>query len=75
MPRLVRVDMRDPAERARAVEQGYIWSAPLGAIEAALEDVAAGRIPPPAFIPEEFADLAAEHGVTAAPPIDGRPIQ
>lgn len=60
----MRVDLTDPAERAKAVAGGYIWKAPRGAIIAALKDIAAGRIPSPAFIPNEFVGLAAENGVS-----------
>lgn len=62
---MVTIDMTDPEERRKAVEAGYIWSAPQGAIEAALEDIAAGRIAAPQYIPAEFKGLAAEYGVTA----------
>lgn len=60
------IDMSDPAERKTAVERGYIWSAPTGAIIAALRDIKAGAIPPPSFIPSEFEQLAREYGVEAA---------
>jgi hypothetical protein len=62
----LRIDLTDPAQRAQAVQQGYIWQSPQGAIVAALKDIAAGRIPPPDYIPTEFADLAAQYGVQAA---------
>lgn len=60
------LDLSDFATRATAVQRGYIWSAPTGAIVQALKDIAAGRIPTPGFIPAEFEQLAREHGVEAA---------
>lgn len=62
----MKVDLTDPAERAKAVAGGYIWSAPHGAIVAALKDIAAGRIPPPDYIPSEFSSLALYLGVKPA---------
>lgn len=63
---MVTLDMSDPAVRKAAVEGGYIWSAPTGAIVAALEDIKAGRVAAPSFIPREFEQLAREHGVEVA---------
>lgn len=60
------IDLADPAERARAVADGLIWSAPEGAIVAALKDIAAGRIPPPAVIPSQWMGLARQYGVEPA---------
>lgn len=60
------IDMSDLEERRIAVQRGYIWSAPRGAIIAALRDIKAGTIPAPSFIPREFEQLAREHGVEAA---------
>lgn len=58
-----RIDLTDPAERAKAVLYGYIWQAPQGAIEAALQDIADGTIPPPDHIPQEWVALAQSYGV------------
>lgn len=60
------IDLSDPQARADAVRDGYIWSAPRGAVIAALKDIASGRIPPPSHVPQEYAELAAEYGVTVA---------
>jgi hypothetical protein len=60
------IDMTDPKERAKAMASGLIWSAPLGAIKAALEDVAAGHIAPPTYIPAEYVPLAQQYGVEQA---------
>lgn len=60
------LDLSNFETRVAAVEGGYIWSAPRGAIVAALEDIAAGRIAAPSFIPREWEGLAREHGVEPA---------
>lgn len=60
------IDLTDINERRKAVADGYIWSAPQGAIIAALKDIAAGRIDPPAVIPDQFANLARQYGVEPA---------
>lgn len=60
------IDMGDPKERAKAMASGLIWSAPQGAIIKALEEVAAGTIPPPTYIPPDFTALAREYGVEQA---------
>lgn len=69
-----RINMRELANRAEAVRLGYIWSAPIAAVEAAMEDIKAGRIDPPDYIPDEYASIAASYGIKAAPPTDGRPV-
>lgn len=60
------LDLSNFETRVAAVEGGYIWSAPRGAIVKALEDIAAGRIAAPSYIPREFEGLAREHGVEPA---------
>ena len=60
------INMDDPKERAKAMASGLIWSAPHGAIIKALEDVQAGHIAPPTYIPDEFIPLARQYGVEQA---------
>lgn len=60
------IDLGKFENRVQAVESGLIWSAPMGAIKAALEDIKAGRIAPPATIPQEYQGMAREYGVTEA---------
>jgi hypothetical protein len=57
------IDLSDLGERAKAVQQGYIWSAPDGAIQHALRDIAAGRIAAPASIPAEWQGYAESVGI------------
>lgn len=58
-----KIDLTDPAERQKAVQMGYIWSAPEGAIRAAFKDMKAGLYPVPSFIPNEWVGVAQEMGV------------
>lgn len=62
---MVYIDLTDIEERRKAVASGLIWSAPDGAIEQALQDVAAGLIPPPGHVPSEWAARAEELGIPA----------
>lgn len=68
-----KIDLMDPEERRRAVEMGYIWSAPRAAVMHALRDIAEGLIPTPDYIPNEWIGEAAELGVTPAEPMSDGP--
>jgi hypothetical protein len=48
------VDLSNSATRATYIANGAIWSAPGRAIGAAIEDINAGRVPVPAYIPDEY---------------------
>jgi len=60
------IDLGNLENRAIAVANGSIWSAPAAAIEQAFKDIKAGRIAPPATIPDQWAGLAREMGVEPA---------
>ena len=63
------IDLTDPAELAKAVSYGYIWSAPNGAIEEACARIADGTIPMPQSVPEPWNARNAElAGGTLPPP-------
>lgn len=47
------IDLTDPAEMAKAIESGLIWSAPAGAQEAACRLIAEGKVPMPAYVSPE----------------------
>lgn len=61
----MKIDLTDIEERRKAVEMGYIWSAPDEAIRHALRDMAAGLIATPSYIPNEWVGVANGLGVTA----------
>ena len=46
------IDLKDPEQRAKAIEHGYVWDGPVQAQEAAIEDIASGRVPAPAWMPD-----------------------
>jgi len=50
------MDLAIPAVRANAIRSGLVWSGPSGAVDAALEDLWAGRVPwpDPATINEDW---------------------
>lgn len=64
-------DLNNPEQRARAIAAGIIWSAPLGAQRAACEDIAAGRVPMPDYLPPKAKVMLAELGVEVP---DGAPF-
>jgi hypothetical protein len=54
-------DLNDPEVRAEAIASGVIWSLQPGAIEAAIEDINSGRVPPPDYVPDQYkADITVE---------------
>ena len=54
------IDLADPEEMAKAVQYGYIWSAPYRAIEEACARIADGTIPMPRTVPDEWMALIYE---------------
>jgi hypothetical protein len=48
------IDLEDPAEMAKAIRIGYIWSAPQSAIVRACELLADGSLPMPDDVPPEW---------------------
>lgn len=62
------IDLTDPEQRRKAVASGLIWSAPQGAVVAALRDMKAGTIPTPDYIPSEWRAIAESLGVTPSEP-------
>lgn len=53
------VDLTDPVARAEAIRLGYVWSGPRGAQSAAIEDIVSGRVPMPAYLPDEVRNTIA----------------
>lgn len=57
------MDMNDPQVRAEAIASGYIWSCPMDAQEKACDDIAAGKVPVPTYLPTQARTMLAERGM------------
>lgn len=64
------INMNLLEERRKAVERGYIWSAPSGAISEAIDDIIARRIPmpDPRAIPDAWRAVLIERNGGDLPP-------